>query len=63
MVLTVVPQVRLLVQDDGKGFALNAVIQAGHYGLVGMQERAHLVGGVVTIMSAPGKGTTVQLVI
>lgn len=63
VVLTVVPQVRLLVQDDGKGFALDAVIQAGHYGLVGMQERAHLVGGVVTIMSAPGKGTTVQLVI
>jgi len=34
---------------------------AGHYGLMGMQERAELIGGRLSIQSAPGSGTTVEL--
>jgi signal transduction histidine kinase len=35
--------------------------QAGHYGLVGMAERARLAGGELAISSAPAQGTTVRL--
>ena len=55
----------LQVRDDGKGFALpdrvSDLATAGHYGLMGMQERAELIGGRLTIQSAPGGGTTVEL--
>ena len=50
----------LLVQDDGRGFDVRRTASAGHFGLPGMQERAALVGGELTIISAPGAGTTVQ---
>ena len=46
------------VQDWGQGFALNAVAsELGHVGLVAMQERARLAGGVCIIDSTPGEGT------
>lgn len=47
----------LEVLDDGIGFdpAL-ATRKAGHFGLIGMQERARLVGGHLQIDSAPGQG-------
>lgn len=53
----------LLVQDDGRGF--NAVQRQNgeHFGLIGMQERALLVNGELTIQSAPGEGTRVLLLI
>jgi signal transduction histidine kinase len=53
--------VRLIVEDDGVGFdpATDAV-RAG-FGLLGMHERAALVGATVEIESTPGKGTTVYL--
>jgi signal transduction histidine kinase len=53
------------VQDDGKGFAaperVSDLAAAGHYGLMGMQERAELIGARLTLQSAPGSGTTVEL--
>jgi len=53
----------LTVKDDGKGFELTERIEdlavAGKFGLVGMQERAQLIGGKLTLQSGPGKGTTV----
>lgn len=53
--------VTLDVRDDGVGFDPDQLgdpaVDQGHYGLVGMRERARLLGGQLTIASAPGKGT------
>ncbi|HOX58858.1 MAG TPA: response regulator [Candidatus Paceibacterota bacterium] len=55
--------VSLIIEDDGKGFEAAALFNAspteGKLGLLGMQERARLVGGSVEIESNPGAGTTV----
>ena len=52
--------VLLILEDDGVGFA---EVEGGKarqgYGLVGMQERAALVGANLEIESTPGKGTTI----
>ena len=50
----------LVVQDNGRGFTCNTA-QQGHFGLVGMQERAALIGGQWTLESAPDQGTTVRV--
>jgi signal transduction histidine kinase len=50
--------VTLRVTDDGAGFDTNQV-SAG-FGLVGMQDRASLIGGTLSVESAPGSGTTVR---
>ncbi len=52
------------ISDDGKGFDLDE-LQRGQdrdrgLGLVGMHERAHLLGGTLAVESAPGQGTTIQ---
>lgn len=49
----------LEVRDDGRGGAVEAA--AGHFGLMGMRERAAAMGGSLEIMSEPGAGTTVRL--
>ena len=54
-------EVTLKVRDDGIGFQTDAVVPNGHYGLAGMRERAHLVGGTLNIASRPSEGTTIQL--
>jgi signal transduction histidine kinase len=49
---------RLSVSDDGVGFSPDeAQRQEGHFGLVGMQERALILNGRLTVDSQPGKGT------
>ncbi|MEI7989630.1 MAG: sensor histidine kinase [Chloroflexota bacterium] len=53
----------LIVRDDGIGFHAEKKPTPGHFGLPGMQERAHLVGGKLSINSNPGSGTTVHLTI
>jgi len=51
-----------LVEDDGAGFDPSAAARASaRLGLSGMKERARLVGGMLTIESNPGAGTTVCL--
>ena len=56
-------QMVLTIEDDGRGFDVDRVAAArgshGGFGVIGMQERAALVGGNVAIESAAGKGTTV----
>lgn len=52
----------LRVSDDGSGFDPQSVRSAGrHLGLVSMRDRASGVGGTLTVESAPGKGTTIEL--
>ena len=56
-------RVTLTVHDDGVGFDVDKKDKANDYGLEGMQERAQLVGGELTVTSKPGEGTTVKLVV
>ncbi|MBY8342208.1 GAF domain-containing sensor histidine kinase [Streptomyces spinosirectus] len=52
----------LRVTDDGSGFDPKAIRRAGrHLGLVSMRDRASGVGGTLTVESAPGKGTTIEM--
>jgi signal transduction histidine kinase len=52
-------ELRLVVEDDGVGFVPGDV-RSG-LGLVGMEERAKLFGGVLSIESSPGVGTAVYV--
>ncbi len=52
---------RLIVSDDGRGFDPRADYP-GHFGLVGMRERAAAIGGNIAISSVPGRGTTLHVV-
>ena len=55
---------RLRVRDDGKGVD-PSVLQQGdrerHFGIRGMRERAAVIGGKLTLWSAPNSGTEVDL--
>jgi signal transduction histidine kinase len=54
--------VKLSVVDDGVGFDADvASNRPMSFGLLGMRERAALIGGTLRIRSAPGKGTAVVL--
>ena len=55
-----------VIEDDGTGFAAKEVGETGEerqnkLGLVGIKERAALIGGVLTIEAAAGKGTHIAL--
>jgi signal transduction histidine kinase len=50
----------VVVQDDGVGFDPMA-ITAGHYGLVGMRERARRIRGTLEVQSLAGRGTRIEL--
>jgi signal transduction histidine kinase len=52
-------RVAVEVEDDGRGFE-PALATPDHFGLESMQSRAAEVGGLLTISSAPGKGTVVR---
>ena len=57
--------VRITVQDNGRGFAVPATptefAPSGHFGLLGMRERAELVGARLDVRSQPGRGTEVSV--
>ena len=61
--LTISDSIDLLIQDDGIGFNPATPLPSGHYGLKGMQERAQLAGGALTIHSKTGSGTTIRFTI
>lgn len=52
----------LEIKDDGKGFTLENCVgpNDGHFGLLGMSERAKRAGGSFRVSSIPGKGTTIH---
>lgn len=54
--------IHLEIKDNGKGFQtdrLSVAAKIKRLGLLGMRERLEMVGGSFTVISAPGKGTTV----
>jgi signal transduction histidine kinase len=55
-------QVRVIVADDGGGMQRPAAVTGlrAPQGLVSMQERCELIGGRLTVRSAPGRGTVVH---
>jgi signal transduction histidine kinase len=55
-------RLRLTVADDGEGFD-PVEVPRGHLGLIGMRQRIDLVGGELTVESAPGSGTTIDAVV
>ena len=52
-------QIRLVVEDDGRGFDVSNMPEDRH-GLVGMNERAKMLGGRLEIRSNPGAGTRIE---
>jgi signal transduction histidine kinase len=52
-------QLRLEVRDWGVGFNPESV-EKGHFGLEGIRQRVRILGGRLTVQSAPGSGTLVQ---
>ena len=55
----------LEVEDDGRGFDPEWMRNGGSpgLGLVGMEERAHLIGAELEVRSEPARGTTVRIAI
>jgi signal transduction histidine kinase len=59
--------VSLIVEDDGQGFDPASLTSDGDgdhgFGLLGIRERARILGGSFTISSTPGSGTTLRIVV
>lgn len=60
-------EIKLTVQDNGRGFNPQQTLKrngrnAG-WGLLGMRERASLIGGEASVESSPGQGTRIQIVV
>lgn len=53
-------RLHVTVRDDGRGGACE---RSGHYGLCGMRERAIAIGASFTLVSQPGRGTALDVVI
>jgi signal transduction histidine kinase len=53
----------LRIKDDGRGFEPEGafVSVGGHFGLIGMRERAERLGGDLRLASQPGEGTEVEV--
>jgi signal transduction histidine kinase len=58
-------EVFLRVTDHGAGFAPDDVLEnsVGHFGLRGLRGRAAKIGGALRIVSSPGNGTTIEVVV
>lgn len=53
--------VTVTVHDDGAGFASDGPRKPQSYGLLGIRERAYLLGGEMRVTSAPGRGTEIEV--
>jgi NarL family two-component system sensor histidine kinase YdfH len=49
------------IRDDGWGFDLQTAQRTGHYGLLGLRERARMAQGSLQVESQPGQGTVLRL--
>jgi PAS domain S-box-containing protein len=54
-------EIVLTVMDNGRGFEGREGAKPGSYGLIGLRERAYLLGGSFALDSAPGRGTRLEL--
>lgn len=54
---------KLRVSDNGHGADLAVLEQSGSYGLLGIRERAHTLGGTTEFTSSPGSGFIIEIVI
>jgi signal transduction histidine kinase len=56
---------RLRIRDNGRGFEEPDVFSSlgGHFGLIGMRERAERLGGELRLESRPGEGTEVEVTV
>ncbi len=54
-------ELRLTITDSGPGFDHASVRGRGGLGIISMQERAHLVGGSLSLSSRPGEGTIIDV--
>lgn len=57
---------RMVVEDDGRGFKPSRAAKEDgtpHLGILGMRERAEMVGGTFSVASAPGKSTRIEVVL
>jgi PAS domain S-box-containing protein len=55
------PQISLRISDNGRGITEEETKARNSFGLLGMRERARLLGGTFEIAGAPGKGTTLTV--
>jgi signal transduction histidine kinase len=55
--------VSLRIEDNGRGFDQSDAFSplTGHFGVLGMRERAERLGGSMRLTSSPGQGTTVEV--
>ena len=53
----------LTIADDGMGFDTASNGAPGHYGLMGMRERAREIGAEFAIETGQGRGTTVRVAV
>jgi signal transduction histidine kinase len=53
----------LTIRDNGRGITKSELTSVESIGLLGMSERARLLGGRVTVAGAPGRGTTVTVTV
>jgi len=52
------------IEDNGTGLSRDdSQLPVGHYGLIGMRERAHQIRATLVWLARPGGGTIVQLVL
>lgn len=56
-------RVRLVIEDDGKGFDISQAQKEGHFGLIGLKERTRLLHGKLDIASLVGSGTVVEVTV
>lgn len=60
-------QLVMNVEDNGRGFLLQEALERAQsekrFGLLGMQERAYLMGGTLETETAPGEGTTLTVIL
>ncbi len=59
---TMPDQLELVIEDNGHGFDTEALAK-GRFGLVGLNERARLLGGTLELCSDPGEGTSLKITV
>lgn len=53
--------ISLVIEDDGAGFDQKVVKGRGGLGMIGMEERARLINGTLSVITKPGRGTRIAL--